>query len=90
MSYDPMRDYAVIGGCVICSQGMLYIARATASQELFVSCEECLSEWESPTTVSIGKSTWGKHESAELVEYEDLKDHPWLEAVDNYRRPTIR
>jgi hypothetical protein len=73
-----MKDYAAIGTCPICGQGRLVVARDNATRELYIVCEECESEWASPSESKlIDAATRDSHGQSTLLEREDLVGHPW-------------
>jgi hypothetical protein len=73
-----MKNYAWIAQCRICGQGRLMVARENATGVLFVFCEECESEWESPAdTLLIEKAFRDRFGPATILEREDLVGHEW-------------
>ncbi|PWW17063.1 hypothetical protein DFO73_1347 [Cytobacillus oceanisediminis] len=42
-----------VAWCPICSQGWIEIVKDVETKELFLMCEECLSEWEHPNNVTV-------------------------------------
>jgi len=43
-----MKNVAWVGLCPICSQGRQIISRENATGKLFILCQECDAEWQSP------------------------------------------
>lgn len=76
-----MKNYAVIGLCPVCSQGRLIVARDLDSGVLYVLCEECESEWDSPSDCSISAATRDTHGHSELLDREELAGHPWQDLL---------
>jgi hypothetical protein len=72
------KNLAAIGTCPICGQGRLIISRDNASQKLFVLCEECESEWDSPeASRSLDNATRDVRSQSTMLERDDLIGHPW-------------
>lgn len=79
---DP--DIAVVGYCPICGQGRQMVVQANLTKKLFVYCEECESEWESPSDIRrIDLATHDKYGSLTFMLVNDLRDHPWFPNVIN-------
>ena len=77
-----MKDLAWIAECRICGQGRVAVARENSTGALFLMCEECESEWESPGDVkAIAKATRDRFGPATFVERGDLVGHPWAETL---------
>lgn len=77
-----MKDYAIVGTCPICGQGRLIIARDNALGTLYVLCEECESEWNSPEdTKSLEAATHGRFGQSTLVTKEQMEGHPWWSSL---------
>jgi uncharacterized Zn ribbon protein len=73
-----MKNYAAIGACPVCGQGRLIVARDHSSQSLYVLCEECESEWESPEESKTAEAaTHDVHGQSTLLDRLDLEEHPW-------------
>ncbi|MDO4539746.1 MAG: hypothetical protein Q4B48_01405 [Syntrophomonadaceae bacterium] len=74
-----MRDGKhVVAWCPICSQGWVYIVKDKATHELFLCCEECESEWESPEAVkSIELSTQWEYGYTIEPEDEEIAQIGW-------------
>lgn len=71
-------NYAAIGSCPLCSQGRLIIARDHESGALYVVCEECGTEWETPEkSRTLEAGTRDSHGRSTLLKREDLVGHPW-------------
>lgn len=77
-------EFAEVGYCPICGQGRQFVAREDAAGRLFVYCEECESEWDSPSDARrIELATHGKYVSCSLVRVEELREHKWFASVIN-------
>jgi hypothetical protein len=73
-----MKTFAAIGTCPLCGQGRLIIARDNALGDLYVLCEECESEWDSPEqATSIGAATHDVHGRSTFLDRDELGGHPW-------------
>jgi len=79
------EPYAVVGNCRLCGQGRLIVAKETTTSDLYILCEECESEWESPdATVDSAKATLMKHGQSTLLTREDLATHAWRRFLISY------
>jgi hypothetical protein len=77
-----MKDHAAIGTCPLCGQGRLLIARDNRSQKLYVLCEECESEWQSPElATSIDNATRDLFGQSTILERDDLIGHEWYNFI---------
>lgn len=73
-----MKDYAIVGSCAVCGQGRLIVAKECSTGCLYVLCEECESEWESPVDCQkVELATHDERGRSELLEREDVMAHPW-------------
>ena len=69
---------ACIGSCRLCSQGRLLIAKDTATRTLYIFCEECESEWESPEeSRDSDLGTQDRFGVSTFLDRVDLRGHPW-------------
>jgi hypothetical protein len=77
-------EIAVVGTCPVCGQGRQWIVSDTATNRLYVSCEECEAQWDSPhnlkDTDAIRGEGYGRHVK---VRVEDIRKHPWFAFVTN-------
>jgi hypothetical protein len=75
---DEFENYAWIGVCPVCGQGRQMIARESHSGRLYVHCEDCESEWQSPQEARAlnraSRDTFGP--STDLTR-DELAEHPW-------------
>lgn len=73
-----MKNYATIGTCAVCGQGRLIVARDDDSGVLYVLCEECETEWNTPEeSRALDAGTRESHGRSTLLEQEELAGHPW-------------
>lgn len=73
-----MKIFASIGTCRICGQGRLLIARENASGKLYVLCEDCESEWQSPhDSRDIEKASRNHFGQSTFLSRDELIGHPW-------------
>jgi hypothetical protein len=75
-------NYACIGNCPVCSQGEVLIARENSSGCLFLWCEECDSEWRSPSDFrarGLEAACRDAFSRCTVLSREELADHPWRE-----------
>lgn len=73
-----------IGWCPLCNQGWQVVRRERHSHHLFIRCEECLTEWDSPAAAKDPKvGTFQTHESEGYATREDLSAHSWTRYVKN-------
>jgi hypothetical protein len=77
-------DYAYVGFCRICGQGRLFVLRDNVTGDLYVMCEDCESEWLSPSeALNLGSSLKDTHGASTNINVQELEDHEWLEYVTN-------
>jgi hypothetical protein len=73
-----MNDMAVVGTCPICGQGRLLVVVDNATNVMFVSCEECESEWDTPHSSHHGAlATRDTHGTYTVMTRDELANHPW-------------
>ena len=78
-----MHTVSIGEECPVCGQGRLLVAVSTILGELFVMCEDCESEWESPVTAKASKPpTRDKFGFLKFADIDDLTEHPWLQHVN--------
>jgi hypothetical protein len=78
------RDIAFVGFCPVCGQGRQLVARESSTSRLFVYCEECEAEWDSPSDAKeIALATRDRYGPCTLVGIDDLREHQWLSSVLN-------
>jgi hypothetical protein len=79
MKLDPSKDYAcVVDSCKMCGQGKVVVLRQEGSGTLFVSCEDCESEWLSPEDALVPKNTRREQvDRATPLERDELLAHEW-------------
>ena len=82
MTYD--WEIAVVGYCPVCGQGRLWVVRENATGTLYVSCDECFAQWDSPQHIGLADVVYGeKYGPFSPMRVEDLRDHPWFSFVIN-------
>jgi hypothetical protein len=82
MSYD--WEIAVVGTCPACGQGRQWIVREKTTGKMFVSCEECFAQWETPAhrgpqDVLLQE----KYGAFAGVRVDELREHSWFWYVTN-------
>ena len=83
-SNSAAQDIAVVGFCPLCGQGRQLVAREDSTKRLFVYCEECEAEWESPSDAKgIELATRDKYGFSTLVTPDELRDHKWFSSILN-------
>ena len=71
-----------VGWCKNCNQGWLYIVKDKATQMLFIRCDECEIEWDSPEGIDVyGKSIWNREGIIEVPDYKDILTNGWEEYI---------
>ncbi|WP_026478303.1 hypothetical protein [Alkaliphilus transvaalensis] len=64
--------------CPICNQGWVEIVKDKATNELFVCCSECESEWESPDHVKSKKlATHDIYGQTDEPDYDEIVKRGW-------------
>jgi formate dehydrogenase maturation protein FdhE len=77
-------DIAVVGYCPICGQGRQFVARDASTGTMFVYCEECESEWDSPAHArSVEHASQGKYTLSSPVSVFELRWHDWFANIIN-------
>jgi len=77
-------DYALVGDCPICGQGRQFITKERHTDEYYVMCEDCESEWVSPVECdSINKVRRENHGPSDFVTLTSINLHSWKEHVKN-------
>ena len=78
---DP---FVIRESCPVCGQGRVFIALGRQAKDMFVMCEDCESEWDSPEQALAGaRPTRGEHPFTRFAGADDLEGHPWLGFVVN-------
>jgi hypothetical protein len=79
-----MARHYHVGWCPFCNQGWQVVVRDRNTHGLFIRCQECLSEWDSPEAAKGRKlAVFQKHESEGYATREDLLAHSWDQYVEN-------
>lgn len=77
-----MSNFATVGDCPICRQGQLFVTREIQTGRLYVSCEDCESEWDTPEASSSPNAATRDHYGrSEYVSIDELSEHPWFKFV---------
>lgn len=80
-----MKDWeiAAVGICPIC-QGSLQVYRENSTGRLFVGCDECLSEWDSPGGApNMECALRDQYAPCSPVSVDELREHEWFASVIN-------
>lgn len=73
-----MKKSFYIGSCPVCGQGMLELVKENKSGSLFVLCDECEGEWESPeNALSACKGSRGKYGAVSKVTLQEIQAIHW-------------
>ena len=73
-----MKPPAAIGNCSLCGQGRVLVLREDSTGAIYVGCEECGSEWDSPEAAGNPElATQGLHKRSTVVERGSLAGHSW-------------
>ncbi len=81
-----LRDYdiAYVGVCPYCGQGRQFVARENSTERLFILCEECEAEWDTPSDArDVNLITLDKYGACSFVGVDELREHPWFPSVVN-------
>jgi hypothetical protein len=77
-----MNNNSYIGECVICRQGRLEILKEKETGKLFIYCEECEAEWETPQDALINQNgSCFKYGLAESAPLKDIKKAGWFSYI---------
>lgn len=80
--HDP--NNASVGFCPVCRQGRQVIASECSTGNLFVYCEECESEWDSPLQCQdVFLAHRDRFGTCTFLTSEELREHAWFEYVMN-------
>lgn len=83
-SDSAAQDIAVVGFCPLCGQGRQLVARENSTKRLFVCCEECEAEWDSPSDAkAIELATRDKYGASTLVTIDELREYQWFSIILN-------
>ncbi len=73
-----MNKKLYVGQCLICHQGMLEIVKEKKSGKIFVACDECEAEWETPEDALKNiNGTRGKYGAVSEVTFKEIQDLHW-------------
>jgi hypothetical protein len=82
MSTD--QDIALAGYCPVCGQGRQLVAREHSTGSLYVLCEDCESEWDSPDDVSDAERAHrDTHGRSSYVTIREMQSHSWSDKILN-------
>lgn len=71
-----------VAWCPICGQGWVEIVKDKLTDELFVCCTECESEWVSPDAVkSVKLSTQGKYGETVEPGFDEIIRAGWINGI---------
>jgi len=78
-------NYAKVGEvCPCCGQGSQLIALDKSSGKIFVSCDDCFSEWDSMDKIkSCDLATRGAFGAFAYMLPSDLVSHAWYHSILN-------
>ena len=62
-----MKNIFYIGYCPICRQGLLEIVKEKTTDKLFIYCDECEAEWETPAN-AVNNVNGSRNKYGEIVE----------------------
>ena len=74
-----MQKKYFIGSCPICKQGMLEILKEKKTGRLFISCDECEADWETPReALSNQGATRFHYDLADSTTPQEIETTGWL------------
>lgn len=78
-----MKSYInKVGWCPVCAQGWVQIVKDVTTQDLFVCCSECETEWKSPNDIDKKNSgTHGTHGKISEPLSEEINQKGWASFV---------
>ena len=79
-----MKNGFNVGECYFCRQGNVYICKSSLTGEIYLTCEECFTDW--PTPEDFLKMQSGIRKDEDRIEYlskAEMLDHPWRPYVLN-------
>ena len=63
--------------CPVCNQGWVEIVKDKKTNELFLCCSECETEWLNPEEIKSGSGTHGKFGQTMAPRIEEIKLLNW-------------
>ena len=76
-----MKRYS-IAWCPMCNQGWVNIVKDRITKELFLCCQECESEWDTPKEINESNVLpFNTHLQYETPKEEDIVNKNWLKYV---------
>jgi len=74
----------IIGSCKICKQGCLEIVKEQETDKLFIYCDECEAEWETPEEAIQNKNgSRFKHRKVIEATHDEINTINWEEYLLN-------
>lgn len=75
-----------IGICGVCKQGLLEIVKDKTTKKIYICCEECEAEWDTPVNALCNKNgTRGKYGEIIYPSLEEIKAQNWdIEFFEHY------
>jgi len=65
--------------CPLCNQGWVQIVKEKNTGVLFVYCNECEAEWNSPENISIDNAKRDSFGATDVPSMEEIKNKGWSE-----------
>ena len=79
-----LKEYKQISSCPICRQGMVEIVKECSTGILFLLCDECEAEWDSPEDIGVyGKGSRQKYGRVTAPTECEISDRDWTEYILN-------
>ena len=67
-----------IGMCKICRQGLLEIVKDEVTEKIFICCDECEAEWDSPLdALCMRNGTRDKYGKIVYPSLEEIQEKKW-------------
>lgn len=82
MNYEYQYN---IGSCPLCKQGYLEIVKEQETNVLFICCDECMGEWESPEDALL-KRNGSRLKFGKVVEptFEEICSVNWQQYIQKH------
>ncbi len=75
-----MKNLAWVGQCPVCVQGRQVIARENDTEKMYVVCEDCESEWDTPQDAKAKKApSRDIFGASTFLSRDEIAGHPWEE-----------
>ncbi|PKM80589.1 MAG: hypothetical protein CVU89_12690, partial [Firmicutes bacterium HGW-Firmicutes-14] len=75
-------NYKVVW-CPICNQGWVEIVKEKDTNELFILCSECETEWDTPNEISVKNGTRSKYGRVIEPTHEEIINKGWQNFILN-------